>query len=52
MELQNEYYHLQNMYGTNWIRTLLGDYKSYKYLRDMHTYEDINKEVYNNCNNF
>ena len=51
MELQKEYYNLQKLYGIDWITKLLGDYRSYKYLRDTYTYKDINNEIYNNCNN-
>ncbi len=50
MELQKEYYSLQQMYGTDWINKLLGNLTSYKYLRYKHTYSEINTEISNNYN--
>jgi hypothetical protein len=41
----NEYYNLQNMYGTNWINMLLGNLSSYKHLRELHTYSSINTSI-------
>ena len=47
-QLQKEYYNLQNTYGINWINMLLGNLTSYKALRDVHTYQEINNEIINN----
>ena len=47
-KLYKEYYHLQNLYGVNWINMLLGNLSSYKNLRDKHTYQEINQEIINN----
>ena len=49
-QLYKEYYHLQNMHGSNWINMLLGNLTSYKNLRDQHTYTEINNEIINNQN--
>ena len=49
-QLYKEYYNLQNMYGINWINMLLGNLASYKGLRDVHTYQEINNEIINNQN--
>ena len=49
-QLYKEYYNLQNMYGINWINMLLGNLASYKGLRDIHSYQEINNEIINNQN--
>ena len=49
-QLYKEYYNLQNMYGINWINMLLGNLTSYKVLRDVHSYQEINNEIINNQN--
>ena len=49
-KLYKEYYNLQNMYGINWINMLLGNLTSYKGLRDLHSYQEINNEIINNQN--
>ena len=49
-QLYKEYYHLQNLHGINWINMLLGNLTSYKVLRDVHTYQEINNEIINNQN--
>ena len=49
-QLHKEYYHLQNLHGINWINMLLGSLTSYKDLRDVHTYQEINNEIINNQN--
>ena len=49
-QLYKEYYNLQNMYGINWINMLLGNLTSYKGLRDVHSYQEINNEIINNQN--
>ena len=49
-QLYKEYYNLQNMYGINWINMLLGNLTSYKGLRDIHSYQEINNEIINNQN--
>ena len=49
-QLYKEYYNLQNMYGINWINMLLGNLTSYKVLRDLHSYQQINDEIINNQN--
>ena len=49
-QLYKEYYNLQNMYGVNWINMLLGNLTSYKVLRDVHSYQQINNEIINNQN--
>ena len=49
-QLYKEYYNLQNMYGINWINMLLGNLTSYKVLRDVHSYQQINNEIINNQN--
>ena len=51
MELHKEYYNLQQMYGTQWINQLLGNLTSYKYLRNKHTYDEINNAINDNNNN-
>lgn len=45
MDKATEYYTLQKYYGTDWINKLLGDYKSYLYLRNEHTFADISNEI-------
>ena len=49
-QLYKEYYNLQNMYGINWINMLLGNLTSYKVLRDLHSYQQINNKIINNQN--
>ena len=50
MNKANEYHNLQLLYGNDWINQLLGDYKSYVYLRSQHTFKEISNEI-NELNN-
>ena len=45
MTKAKEYYTLQKYYGSDWINKLLGDFKSYLYLRGEHSFSDINTAV-------
>ncbi len=42
-----EMYNLQKYFGTYEVNLILGDFKSYKKLRELHTY----KEIFNEINN-
>tara|TARA_R110001632_G_scaffold52820_1_gene130717 strand:+ start:168 stop:344 length:177 start_codon:yes stop_codon:yes gene_type:complete len=46
-QLYKEYYNLQNLHGSNWVNMLLGNLTSYKGLRDLHSYQEINEEIVN-----
>jgi hypothetical protein len=45
MNKSNEYHNLQLLYGNDWINKLLGDYKSYVYLRGQYTFKEISNEI-------
>jgi hypothetical protein len=41
-----EMYELQKYFGTYEVNAILGDFNSYKQLREVHTYKQIYEEVY------
>lgn len=47
MELSEEMHHLQKYFGIYEINLILGDFRSYKQLRELHSYKDIFNEINN-----
>ena len=45
MEKAQEYKILQNYWGNDWTNKMLGDFKSYIFLRDEHTFQQIQDEL-------
>jgi hypothetical protein len=45
--IAQEMYNLQKYFGTHEINLILGDFRSYKQLRELHSY----KEIFNEINN-
>jgi hypothetical protein len=45
MNKATELHTLSNLYGHYEIKSILGDYKSYLYLRKKYTFNEINNEI-------
>lgn len=45
MDKATELHTLYNLYGQYETKSILGDYKSYLYLREKHTFNEINNEL-------
>jgi hypothetical protein len=45
MDNAEEFYCLQNYFGTDWINKLLGNFKSYKAIRENFSFQDVFNEI-------
>ncbi len=43
--IAQEMYNLQKYFGKDEVNIILGDYRSYKQLREIHTYQEIFNEI-------